>query len=78
MDTAEGFLEWYNHTTMQWIPICDPWFCEKNAEVVCRELGLEPLNVYVSKGPRIDFHSGSLSRIWPEAWPEPFQCRGKQ
>ena len=70
-ETNEGFLEFFNHTTLQWIPLCDYKFTERNAQVACRQLGHDPLNVYVSRGRRYELHPGSLSRIW--SWPEPLQ-----
>lgn len=72
----EGFLEYFNRTTLQWIPMCDPRFTERNAQVVCRELGFDPLNVFFDHDIRIEFHSNSLSRIW--TWPEPLQCKGTE
>ncbi|KAL7298469.1 hypothetical protein TKK_0008256 [Trichogramma kaykai] len=74
--TNEGFLEYFNRTTLQWVPICDSRFTERNAQVACRQLGYEPLNVYVSRDRRYELHPGSLSRIW--SWPEPLQCSGKE
>ena len=70
----EGFLEYFNKTTLQWIPMCDPRFTERNAQVVCRELGFDFLNTFFDHDIRIEFHSNSLSRIW--SWPEPLQCSG--
>lgn len=75
-EKGEGFLEYLNSTTLQWVPVCDSRFSEKNAEVVCRELGLESLNAWVSHGPRVEFHPNSLSRIW--SYPEPVQCSGEE
>ncbi|KAF7287908.1 hypothetical protein GWI33_000255 [Rhynchophorus ferrugineus] len=72
----EGFLEWFNETTLQWIPMCDSRFTERNAEVVCRQLGFDPLAAFFDFDVRIDFHSNSLSRIW--TWPEPLQCKGTE
>lgn len=74
--TNEGFLEYYNQTTLQWIPMCDKRFTERNAQVVCRELGFDPINAYFDHDYRIEFHSNSLSRIW--SWPEPLQCKGTE
>ncbi|XP_058792901.1 protein bark beetle isoform X2 [Phymastichus coffea] len=74
--TNEGFLEYFNRTTLQWIPLCDTRFTERNAQVACRQLGFEPLNVYVSRDRRYELHPGSLSRIW--SWPEPLQCTGNE
>ncbi|XP_012276535.1 protein bark beetle isoform X2 [Orussus abietinus] len=72
----EGFLEFFNQTTLQWIPLCDRRFTERNAQVVCRQLGYDPLNVYVSHDRRYELHPGSLTRIW--SWPEPLQCSGNE
>lgn len=71
-----GFLEYFNKTTLQWIPICDDRFTERNAQVVCRYLGHDTLNVYVSYDRRYELHPGSLTRVW--SWPEPLQCSGKE
>ncbi|XP_055592413.1 protein bark beetle-like isoform X1 [Uranotaenia lowii] len=72
----EGFLEYYNHTTLQWIPICDRRFTERNAQVVCRELGYDPLDVFFGHDRRIEFHTNSLTRIW--TWVEPMECHGDE
>ncbi|XP_033235622.1 protein bark beetle isoform X2 [Drosophila pseudoobscura] len=72
----EGFLEYFNHTTLQWVPICDGRFTERNAQVVCRELGFDPLNVYYGHDRRIEFHTNSLTRIW--SWVQPLECRGDE
>ncbi|KAJ4447016.1 hypothetical protein ANN_09004 [Periplaneta americana] len=72
----EGFLEYYNQTTMQWVPLCDDRFTERNAQVVCRELGFDSLNVYMDHGTRVEYHPNSLTRIW--SWPEPLQCIGDE
>ncbi|XP_055386247.1 protein bark beetle [Condylostylus longicornis] len=73
-DKYEGFLEYFNHTTRQWVPICDRRFTERNAQVVCRELGFDPINIYYSHDRRIEFHTNSLTRIW--SWVEPMECHG--
>ncbi|KAL6268222.1 hypothetical protein P5V15_001333 [Pogonomyrmex californicus] len=72
----EGFLEYFNRTTLQWIPLCDDRFTERNAQVACRQLGYDTLNVYVSYDRRYELHPGSLTRVW--SWPEPLQCFGKE
>ncbi|XP_025830817.1 protein bark beetle [Agrilus planipennis] len=74
--TNEGFLEYLNKTTLQWIPMCDPRFTERNAQVVCRELGYDSINVFFDYDIRIEYHSNSLTRIW--SWPEPLQCTGRE
>lgn len=75
-EVREGFLEYFNHTTLQWIPICDRRFTERNAQVVCRELGYDPLNVFFGHDRRIEYHTNSLTRIW--SWVEPFECHGDE
>lgn len=54
--------------------MCDPRFTERNAQVVCRELGLPSLNAWVSHGQRVEFQPNALARIW--SFPEPLQCSG--
>lgn len=73
---TQGFLEYFNHTTLQWIPICDRRFTERNAQVVCRELGYDPLNIFFGHDRRIEFHTNSLTRIW--SWVEPLECHGDE
>lgn len=70
-----GFLEFFNKTTLQWIPLCDTRFTERNAQVACRQLGHDSLNVYVSYDRRYELHPGSLIRVW--SWPEPLQVSTK-
>jgi hypothetical protein len=72
----QGFLELYNRTTMQWIPVCDNRFAERNAEVVCKQLGFGDLNVYLDFEQRNEYDAQSLTRII--YWPEPLQCTGKE
>ncbi|XP_017774038.1 PREDICTED: protein bark beetle isoform X2 [Nicrophorus vespilloides] len=72
----EGFLEYFNKTTLQWVPMCDSRFTERNAQVVCRELGFDSLSSFFEHDRRIEFHSNSLTRIW--SWPEPLQCSGTE
>lgn len=72
----EGFVEVYNSTTKQWIPLCNKRFTRLNAEIVCGELGLDKLNVYVKFGPRLDLDPTYLSRIY--SWVEPRECSGKE
>lgn len=69
-----GYLELFNRTTNQWVPICDQRFSEYNARVVCRQLGMETFNEFQSFGRRWELQPTSLSRV--RYWPEPFQCRG--
>lgn len=72
----QGFLEYFNHTTLQWVPICDRRFTERNAQVVCRELGFDPLDTYFGHDYRIEYHTNSLTRIW--SWVQPLECQGDE
>lgn len=71
----QGYLELFNQTTQQWVPICDRRFTEHNARVVCRQLGVETFNEYQSFGRRWEFQLTSLTRV--RHWPEPIQCTGE-
>lgn len=71
-----GFVEVFNLTTLQWSPICDKRFTERNAQVVCRQLGYSTLNVYLSRDRRLDMGQTLISRI--RHWPEPLECIGKE
>lgn len=73
---SDGFLEIYNATTEQWVPICDARFTERNAQVVCKELGYSLLNVYTSFGPRLDMGPTQTSHI--RSWPHPLECVGTE
>ncbi|XP_035215433.1 protein bark beetle-like, partial [Stegodyphus dumicola] len=75
-ERRDGFLEVYNSTTQQWVPVCDARFTERNAQVVCKELGYNVLNVYVSFGPRLDMGPTQTSHI--RSWPHPFECIGTE
>ncbi|GFY53687.1 protein bark beetle [Trichonephila inaurata madagascariensis] len=72
----DGFLEIYNTTTQQWVPICDARFTERNAQVVCKELGYSTLNVYTSFGPRLDMGPTQTNHI--RSWPHPLECVGTE
>lgn len=72
----EGFVEYFNHTTLQWVPICDRRFTERNAQVVCRELGFSWLDNYFNHDNRIEYHTNSLTRIW--SWVQPLECKGDE
>ncbi len=72
----QGFVEIYNRTTMQWVPMCDKRFTERNAQVVCKQLGFSDLNVFLDFDQRIEYNAESLVRII--YWPEPYQCVGTE
>ena len=71
-----GFLEIYNSTTLQWAPVCDTRFTERNGQVICRQLGFSPLNVLLRRGPRLDMDPTLASRIGH--WPEALECTGAE
>ena len=70
----QGYLELFNRTTQQWVPVCDRRFTEHNARVVCRQLGMDTFNEYKGFGRRWEFQLTTLSRV--RHWPEPIQCTG--
>lgn len=72
----DGFLEIYNRTTLQWVPVCDNRFTERNSEVVCRQLGYSTFNVHLRRGRRLDIGMTSLNRF--KYWPHPLECSGKE
>ncbi|KAL3244016.1 hypothetical protein MRX96_019591 [Rhipicephalus microplus] len=72
----DGFLEFFNATTLQWVPVCDQRFTERNAEVVCRELGFGILDVWTDRGYRHELGPTELSII--NSWPHPLQCSGRE
>lgn len=72
----DGFLEIYNQTTLQWIPICDRTFTERNAETVCHQLGYSTLNVHLKYGKRLNMDLASVSRV--QHWPQSLECSGKE
>lgn len=72
----DGFVEIFNLTTLQWSPICDQRFTERNAQVICRQLGFSSLNVHLKRGRRLDMGQTLISRI--RFWPEPLECVGKE
>lgn len=72
---SDGFLDIYNGTTKKWVPICDDRFTERNAEVVCRQLGFNPLHARYARDKRIEMYPNALVRI--SYWPDPIQCDGE-
>lgn len=70
-----GFIQIYNATTGEVVPSCDRQFTIRNAQVVCRELGLQTQNVYHWLTPRWDYNPHV--RIL-KTYMEPRQCRGDE
>ncbi|CAB3397311.1 unnamed protein product [Caenorhabditis bovis] len=70
-----GFLQIYNATTGEIVPSCDKQFTLRNAQVVCRELGLDTMNVYHWVTERWDYNP--QLRIL-KTYMEPRECRGDE
>lgn len=71
----DGFLEVFNQTTLQWVPACDARFTERNAKVVCRQLGYTHLALF-KQSRRYGVEPEQISSI--KHWPEPLQCEGNE
>ena len=75
----EGFLEFFNISTHSWNLMCDSQFNEKTGEVVCRELGLETVNVQVRFSYLYDYYvHGKASFFLKEFWAYSYYCRGDE
>ncbi|XP_042229688.1 protein bark beetle-like isoform X4 [Homarus americanus] len=72
----DGFLDIFNGTTKQWVPICDNRFTERNAQVVCNQLGHNIVNVFHGRNKRTEMFPNALIRI--RSWPDPIQCDGTE
>ena len=74
-----GFLEMHNASTKTWNIMCDNQFNEKSAEVVCRQLGKETINVRVRFTHLYDFYIyGEPQYFLKEFWYESYFCRGDE
>ncbi|KAK4322844.1 hypothetical protein Pmani_006428 [Petrolisthes manimaculis] len=73
---SDGFLDIYNGTTKKWVPICDDRFTERNAEVVCHQLGFNPLHAHYARDKRTEMYPNALVRI--SYWPDPIECDGTE
>lgn len=74
-----GFLELYNATSKTWNMMCDSHFHEKTAEVVCRELGKEVINVKVRFTYLYDYYIyGRPMYTRKEFWYNSYYCRGDE
>lgn len=71
----DGFLEIFNMTTLQWVPVCDPLFTEHSAKVVCRQLGYTHLSI-LKRGRRYTIEQEQLISI--KNWPESVKCEGDE
>ncbi|KAL3873370.1 hypothetical protein ACJMK2_036499 [Sinanodonta woodiana] len=79
LEKNEGFLELYNSTTQSWNIMCDNQFNEKTAEVVCREMGFETVNVKVRFTFLYDyFVYGKPMYFLKEFWAYSYYCRGDE
>ncbi|OQR77825.1 hypothetical protein BIW11_00387 [Tropilaelaps mercedesae] len=72
----DGFVEIFNKTTLQWVPVCDPRFTERNAQVVCSTLGFNQVNVQLHRAPRLDVGINEISRV--RSWTHPLECTGDE
>ncbi|XP_076442507.1 protein bark beetle-like [Babylonia areolata] len=74
-----GFLELFNTSTKTWNMMCDSQFNEKSAEVVCRQLGKEIINVRVRFTHLYDFYIYKEPQYFlKEFWFESYFCRGDE
>ncbi|GFO27981.1 class a scavenger receptor srcr domain with c-type lectin domain [Plakobranchus ocellatus] len=74
-----GFLELYNTSTRTWNLMCDSQFNEKTAEVVCRALGMETVNVQVRFTHLYDHYIfGKPMYFRKEFWFNSYHCRGDE
>ncbi|XP_012945265.1 protein bark beetle [Aplysia californica] len=74
-----GFLELYNASSHSWNMMCDSQFNEKTAEVVCRELGKETVNVKVRFTHLYDYYIfGKPMYFRKEFWFNKYHCRGDE
>ncbi|XP_022702857.1 protein bark beetle-like isoform X3 [Varroa jacobsoni] len=72
----DGFVEIFNKTTLQWVPVCDPRFTERNAQVVCSAIGRNQVNVQLHRAPRFDVGINEMSRV--RSWTHPLECTGEE
>uniref|UniRef100_T1J608 SRCR domain-containing protein n=1 Tax=Strigamia maritima TaxID=126957 RepID=T1J608_STRMM len=78
-DEAEkGFLEVFNQTFSQWVPVCDSAFTEANAQVVCNQINDDSTTTqpFLKFGLRYDLDEKSINRI--QSWTNPSICSGKE
>lgn len=71
----DGFLEIFNMTTLQWVPVCDPLFTENTARVVCKQLNYSHLSLF-RRGRRYTIEQERISSI--KSWSESVQCDGEE
>lgn len=75
----EGFLQFFNTSTNSWNLMCDSQLNEKTGEVVCRELGLETVNVKVRFTHLYDYYVyGKPMYFIKEFWAYSYYCRGDE
>ena len=55
--------------------MCDNRFTERNAQVVCHQLGYNKVNIFLGRNKRTEMYPNALIRV--RAWPEPIQCEGQ-
>ena len=73
----EGFLEMYNASSRSWTIMCDERFNEKTGEVVCRELGMETVNVDIRFTHLYDHVIYQTPQYFvKEFWAYQYYCKG--
>ncbi|KAL7075558.1 hypothetical protein ACQ4LE_005183, partial [Meloidogyne hapla] len=72
---SKGFLHFYNATSGETVPSCDRHFTIRNAQVVCRELGLSSQNAYHWVTPQWSYNP--KIRI-VKTYMESRECRGNE
>ncbi|KAK3092533.1 hypothetical protein FSP39_004063 [Pinctada imbricata] len=75
----EGFLELYNSSSGTWNIMCDNQFNKKTAEVACREMGYETVNVDVRFTHLYDHYIyGKPMYFVKEFWAYSYYCVGDE
>lgn len=74
-----GFLELYNSSSKSWNMMCDSQLNDKTAEVICRELGKETINVKVRFTHLYDHYIyGKPMYSLKQFWFNSYLCRGDE
>lgn len=69
-----GFLQIFNQTIEQWVPVCDKKFSERNVHVVCSQLGYSRINNYFKRGRFLEEGKTFTSNV--RYWSHQIQCTG--
>ncbi|GAB1605409.1 protein bark beetle-like [Argonauta hians] len=75
----EGFLQFFNTTTQWWDIVCNDRLPETVAEVICRQLGFETINVRVYSSYLFDYYMfGKTTYFTKTFWPYSYYCKGTE